>query len=620
VIQTTRQADGPPALARPTEPVEAVRVELYAPVASFRDPMFPGVSRGLPVPPPATVRGMLAAATGRPAEPVPLALAAWSDGEGVDTETYHPVAVDGGNPPVGGRVPTGKGGMTIRDRPFLVGVHLTVWIPAPDGDRIGAAIRRPVWGLRLGRSQDLVHIRRVTRTTLVPTDEAEVGHALAPPGGHTAPGAAALRLADTVTADRLRTAYSSYLWCARPAGRHRVRGAYRDGDQAVWLQWTDGAGGQPATADEAPATPAAAAPAAGAAADDLDELGQVLAKSARGSRLGRPETLAEHSAAVRAAARAIAGRIGPAGPLASEPRFWAWVEQAALLHDAGKVAEGFQRQLRPGARPWGERHEVLSLAYVDLLTAGVSDLDRLMVATGVAFHHRCLTSDSAPFGTLQTMYPHDTDWSGKFGRALDPPPDGPRVQVTPARHAALAAWLAAQLNQPPPAPGGGKLWERARDTFRALAAAWSDCPDPDRGLLAVLLQGAVTLADHSGSAHVRLQTHLPLPPGYLARLPAPYPHQSAAGAVDGHLVLLAPTGSGPATLTPTPARRRSASTAAGKSPASSATNSPQPSTTAPCAGRSPTTNSSTSKPSRSSGSVSKERRTSHSGPGGSPCT
>ncbi|MFD0883386.1 CRISPR-associated protein Cas5, partial [Streptosporangium algeriense] len=51
-------------------PIQAVRVELYAPVASFRDPMFPGVSRCLPVPPPSTVRGMLAAATGRPGEPV----------------------------------------------------------------------------------------------------------------------------------------------------------------------------------------------------------------------------------------------------------------------------------------------------------------------------------------------------------------------------------------------------------------------------------------------------------------------------------------------------------------------------------------------------------------------
>ena len=40
--------------------LDAVRAEFTAPVASFRDPMFPGVTRCLPVPPPATLRGMLA--------------------------------------------------------------------------------------------------------------------------------------------------------------------------------------------------------------------------------------------------------------------------------------------------------------------------------------------------------------------------------------------------------------------------------------------------------------------------------------------------------------------------------------------------------------------------------
>jgi CRISPR-associated endonuclease/helicase Cas3 len=472
---------------------------------------------------------MLAAATGRPAEPVPLALAAWTDGEGVDAETYHPVAADGGNPPVGGRVAAVKGGMTIRDRPFLVGVHLTVWVPAPHGERIGAALRRPVWGLRLGRSQDAVCIRAVATATLVPAGEAEIGHALAPAGGHAAPGAVALRLAETVSADRLSTSYGSYLWCPRPGGRHQVHDAYRDGDQAVWLQWPD------------PADPSVAAQ---AGADSSGQLAQVLAKSARGSGLGRPETLAEHSATVREAVRVVASRIGPAGPIAAHPRFWDWAELAALLHDAGKVAEGFQRQLRPGAPAWGERHEVLSLAYVDLLTTELSDVDRLMVAAGVGFHHRCLTSDANPTAALSTMYPHDTDWSGKFGRDRDPPPGGPPVQVPLARHAALLAWLAAQLGQPPPPPDGVKLWQRARDTFRALTAAWAGCPEPERGLLAVLLQGAVTLADHSGSAHVRLQDHLPLPRDYLSTLPAPYRHQSAAGGIDGHLVLLAPTGSG----------------------------------------------------------------------------
>ncbi|RBQ14162.1 CRISPR-associated helicase/endonuclease Cas3 [Spongiactinospora rosea] len=503
--------------------IEAVRVELYAPAASFRDPMFPGVSRCLPVPPPSTVRGMLAAATGRRAEPVMLGMAVRVDGSGTDAETYHPIAADGSNPAVAGRVAAGKGGMTIRDRPFLVGVHLTVWIPAPEADRIAAALRRPVWGLRLGRSQDLVHVRSIQQVTLYPTERAHVGHALAPAGGHQAPLAGTLRLAEAITPDRGHTEYRSYLWCSEPAGVHDVVGAYRDGEQAVWLA-------APAMPDKSPEQEASDA-----------ALRQVLAKSARGSGLGRPELLTEHSLAVREATDMVADRIGSPGVLADRPRFWDWARTAALLHDAGKVAEGFQRQLRPRGEIWGERHEVLSLAYVDLLTRHLDPEDQKMIAAGVAFHHRPLTSTRG--GDLRTKYPPIADWERKFGRDAAPVLGRPRIQVPVVRHRAFLAWLADRLGVPIPHEQR-RLWELARDAFARLRADWGNPVSEDDGLTAVLLQGAVTLADHSGSAHVPLQTHMPLPGDFLTRLPAPYPHQRQAAATSGHLIMVAPTGSG----------------------------------------------------------------------------
>lgn len=219
----------------PTRPVAAVRAELVVPVASFRDPMFPGVTHCLPVPPPATLRGMLAAATGNPAEPVTIGWAASAEGGGVDLETYHPINVDGSNPAVGGRVRAVKGGMTIRNRPFLAMLSVTVWIPEPDGGRIAAALRRPVWGLRLGRSQDIAYLRAVTAVELVPAADAVVGHALAPVGGHADPAALTVQLSEWVSADRLGGRSADYLWCAEGARRQPVTGAYRDGDQAVWL-------------------------------------------------------------------------------------------------------------------------------------------------------------------------------------------------------------------------------------------------------------------------------------------------------------------------------------------------------------------------------------------------
>ncbi|CUU55439.1 CRISPR-associated endonuclease/helicase Cas3 [Parafrankia irregularis] len=280
------------------------------------------------------------------------------------------------------------------------------------------------------------------------------------------------------------------------------------------------------------------------------ELAGLLAKSAGRSATGRAELLTEHSAAVRDAARRIAERIGPAGPIASEPRFWRWVEQAALLHDAGKIAEGFQRQVRPRGTVWGERHEVLSLAYVNLLVGGADGTgdedarDRLMTATGVAFHHRALTISGGRGAGLAASYPPDGAWDRRFGYDPSAPP-GERGQVTAVRHRALLAWFAAELGGGgPAAPDDRRLWEHARELFLATRDAWIGTVPAERGLLAVLLQGAVTLADHSGSAHVELQRHMPLPRGFLGRLARPYPHQMSAAATDGHLIMVAPTGSG----------------------------------------------------------------------------
>ena len=221
--------------AHGTEELHAVRAEFSAPVASFRDPMFPGVTRCLPVPPPATLRGMLAAATGSRTEPITLGVSAHAEGGGIDLETYHPISMDGANPAVSGRVRAGKGGMTIRNRPFLAMLHVTVWIPDPDGSRIAAALRRPVWGLRLGRSQDAVYLRSVSAVRLAPAEDAVVGHALAAVGGHADPAALTLRLSEFVAPDRLTSRSGDYLWCAEGGRSQPVTGAYRDGDQAVWL-------------------------------------------------------------------------------------------------------------------------------------------------------------------------------------------------------------------------------------------------------------------------------------------------------------------------------------------------------------------------------------------------
>jgi CRISPR-associated endonuclease/helicase Cas3 len=261
-----------------------------------------------------------------------------------------------------------------------------------------------------------------------------------------------------------------------------------------------------------------------------DPLTTVLAKSARRGRAGKPELLTTHSEAVRNAVRVLAARIGPAGVLKSVPRFWTWAEQAGLLHDAGKIATGFQDQLAPDGSIWGHRHELLSLGFVDALLADVEPEHRMLVAAGVAFHHRPLASFTS---TRTLIHQCPDDWERDFGDTVAPPAI---VEV-------FLAWFAAELGIPSPVPDGAPLWKRARDCFEALEVRWEETDD-ESGLVAVLMQGAVTLADRSASAHISLHRHLPLSTDYLDQLAAPYPHQREAGDVTGHLVLHAPTGSG----------------------------------------------------------------------------
>lgn len=263
-----------------------------------------------------------------------------------------------------------------------------------------------------------------------------------------------------------------------------------------------------------------------------------------------PERLTTHLRAVYEAVAQIEARIGAPGIIGAQPFFWTAVRRAALLHDAGKVAEGFQRQVEPGGTVWGERHEVLSLAYVDLLAsaAGWSDADRLLIGTLVASHHRALHAASSLGGgkpALSRLYNERTKWEDAF--SATPGPDGSVVQVPRYLHQQFLAWLSGFLALDPQSagPGDPPLAHRACWGLTDVLGAWRDPVKPHTGLLAVLAQGALTLADHAGSAHERLQTYMPLLPDYLDRLPHPaYAHQRAAGSTIGHLVLVAPTGSG----------------------------------------------------------------------------
>ena len=182
----------------------AVEVTITAPVVSFRNPLYASVQVCLPCPPPSTVGGLLAAAAGGWPQIDPglrFAMAFHARGQGVDLETYHPLDASGklADP-------------TPRDREFLADVQLTIWI-IDDPDLWYRRLRRPVWALRLGRSQDLVGIH--TRVvTLIGQPGRQASGILPFP---VASQGLRLRLPTAVSADRAHSRWDDYRF--DPTGR-----------------------------------------------------------------------------------------------------------------------------------------------------------------------------------------------------------------------------------------------------------------------------------------------------------------------------------------------------------------------------------------------------------------
>jgi CRISPR-associated endonuclease/helicase Cas3 len=122
-------------------------------------------------------------------------------------------------------------------------------------------------------------------------------------------------------------------------------------------------------------------------------------------------------------------RIGTVAALPA--RFWTWARLAVLLHDAGKVADGFQVMVgnsEQPAKPWGERHEVYSLGFVARVLTNLEPEDRLWVATGVATHHRPFTGNGEGRLPLFTCYDLDqAEFADRFGLCRRPAARGQRA-------------------------------------------------------------------------------------------------------------------------------------------------------------------------------------------------
>lgn len=250
------------------------------------------------------------------------------------------------------------------------------------------------------------------------------------------------------------------------------------------------------------------------------------------------EPLVDHLLATRDAVRTLRNRLGTVAAGSVVPGgFWAAVEVAALCHDLGKVAVGFQDMLTGRTRGWEQRHELLSLGFLPTLVPG--DDQRLWAASAVITHHRPLAGADNSLVSRYAGLEVD-DLAAELGQVADGAVDQ------------LHTWASGQLGlaarRP---PTGAEVVAYAHRLFYEVSTWWHDPVDPRTGLAAVLIQGALTLADHLSSAHGSLHLSQPLDETLPARLADHlggadriHPHQRRCGGVSGHLLLRSPTGSG----------------------------------------------------------------------------
>lgn len=176
----------------------ALEATFTAPVASFRNPLYAGVQVTLPCPSPATVGGLLAGAAGRwdAVDPgLRFAMAFRSGGKNTDYETYHPLDATGK-----------KTSSTPRHREFLAAAVLTVWL-LDDTETWWRRLRRPVWPLRLGRSQDLVGLS--LRMVALTPEPGALRSAIVPDEAGVL-GGTSLRLPTAISPRRDRTTWNTY--------------------------------------------------------------------------------------------------------------------------------------------------------------------------------------------------------------------------------------------------------------------------------------------------------------------------------------------------------------------------------------------------------------------------
>ena len=261
------------------------------------------------------------------------------------------------------------------------------------------------------------------------------------------------------------------------------------------------------------------------------------------------ETLLDHTQNCLAVYNSLRERMPFLAEVANKPDFFEHLFYAVALHDFGKAATGFQKQLTDRKR-WNYRHEILSTGFV--VTLQFPEEAKQAIALAILTHHKDI-------GTLVEKHPcwqqneyGYQEWQRKVAE-LTPNWDS-LIQIQEQ----VPRWCPTEKCLWTPIISTDQLISGYREY---LAPYLDDLRDgeltPLHGTYGMLLRGCMIACDHLASAGKNeiqtaldnLEAHLTQHVKEKAKEKGRDFHgwerfQKASGETDGQLMLSAPTGSG----------------------------------------------------------------------------
>ncbi|KAA3661474.1 MAG: CRISPR-associated endonuclease Cas3'', partial [Calditrichaeota bacterium] len=230
---------------------------------------------------------------------------------------------------------------------------------------------------------------------------------------------------------------------------------------------------------------------------------------------------------------------------AGDTFFWDMLFLAVYLHDWGKACSGFQQQLQPDGKRWGERHERFSAAFVAL--ASLDERKQQQVGRAILGHHK--TFDKLrelririkaqedgildlDFIRAETSFAQQIeDIDKNYIRFLKNQLPDVSMRFHPQNRIQTQTIQFSQLQDP----------------LDILLDFWlKKAPESHSQVfwLEMLLCGATKMCDHLGSARMENIPVLTQDDFQFMQRIQPYVHQKNCWQTTGHAFLTAPTGSG----------------------------------------------------------------------------